>query len=114
MAGRAYWDGLLVRQLVDHFESSLHLTQTELLTIGLQCFLNRSYSTFMEADPIYALMTLARRRPKPDEKETLFEAFAQLSLLNDSNMLLERLISMLPPVRGTPWSNMEDFWNVKL
>lgn len=115
MAERAYTkDGLLVRQLVDHFEASLQLTQTELFTIGLECLLNRDYNLFFEADPIYALMTLARRRPRPNKDETLFEAFAQLSLLNDSNMLLERLLCTLPKTRGSPWSKIEDFWNVKL
>ncbi|CZR69076.1 uncharacterized protein PAC_18977 [Phialocephala subalpina] len=115
MAERAYIkDGVLVRQLVDHFEASLQLTQTELFTIGLECLLNRDYNLFFQADPIYALMTLARRRPRPNKDETLFEAFAQLSLLNDSNLLLERLLCTLPKARGSPWSKIEDFWNVKL
>jgi hypothetical protein len=115
MAERAYIkDGVLVRQLVDHFEASLQLTQTELFTIGLECLLNRDYNIFFKADPIYALMTLARRRPRPNKDETLFEAFAQLSLLNDSNLLLERLLCTLPKARGSPWSKIEDFWNVKL
>jgi hypothetical protein len=97
MAERAYMkDGELVRQLVDHFEASLQLTQTELFTLGLECLLNRIYNAFLPADTIYALMTLARRRPRPKKEETLFEAFAQLSLLNDSNQLLERLLCTLP------------------
>ena len=102
MAERAYQDGLLVRKLVDHFESSLHLTQIELLTIGLECLLNRKYSAHLKTDPIYALMTLSQRRPTLNADGTLFEAFAQLSLLNDSNMLLERLLCILPPIRGIP------------
>ena len=62
MVERAYIkDGLLVRQLVDHFESNLHLNHIELLTIGLECLMNRGTKTYREADPIYALMTLARR-----------------------------------------------------
>ena len=115
MAERAYMkDGILVRQLVDHFEASLQLTQTELFTIGLECLLNRDFGFYFQADPIYALMTLARRRPTPHKDQTLFEAFAQLSLLNDSNLLLERLLCTLPKTRGSPWYKIEDFWNVKL
>jgi len=107
-------DGLSVRQLVDHFESNLHLTQTELLSIGLECLMKKRFSKHATADPVYALMTLARRRPIPTKGETLFEAFARLSLLNDSNMLLERLICFLPPRRGEPWYKIEDFWGAKL
>ncbi|KAH7401165.1 hypothetical protein DE146DRAFT_782230 [Phaeosphaeria sp. MPI-PUGE-AT-0046c] len=114
MAERAYDNGMLMRQLVDHFESNVHLTQTELLSIGLECLLSRQFSEYYSADLIYALMTLARRRPVPAQDQTVFEAFAQLSLLNDSNLLLERLMCMLPPVRGTDWTHIKDFWDCKL
>ncbi|KAL5114122.1 hypothetical protein ACEQ8H_008006 [Pleosporales sp. CAS-2024a] len=114
MAERAYHNGALVRQLVDHFESNLVLTQTELLTIGLQCLLSRQFRAFFPADVMYALMTLARRRPVPSREQTMFEAFAYMSLLNDSNLLLERLVCLLPPVRGAHWTDMDDFWHCKL
>ncbi|KAJ3564391.1 hypothetical protein NPX13_g7864 [Xylaria arbuscula] len=114
MAARAYGaDGVRVRQLVDHFEASQQLTLTELLTIGLECLIHRQTYRFMPADQVYALMTMVRRRPKPDKNDTLFEAFAKLSLLNDSNSLLERLICILPECRGEPWYVMKDFWGVK-
>jgi len=115
MASRAYpQDGKLVRQLVDHFEGSQQLTPVELLSLGLECMVSRPKSAYSPADPIYALMALSRRRPKPNPGEGLFEAFAQLSLLNDSNALLERLICVLPPSRGEPWHTLQDFWGVKL
>ncbi|KAI1351200.1 hypothetical protein F5Y01DRAFT_315056 [Xylaria sp. FL0043] len=115
MAARAYGkDAGLVRQLVDHFEASQQLTLTELLTIGLECLVNRDTKSFMPADKVYALMTLVRRRPIPSKNDTLFEAFAKLSLLNDSNSLLERLICTLPEGRGLPWHTLKDFWGVKL
>lgn len=115
MASRAYpQDGKLVRQLVDHFEGSQQLTPVELLSLGLECMVSRPKSAYSPADPIYALMALSRRRPKPNPGEGLFEAFAQLSLLNDSNALLERLICVLPPARGEPWHTLQDFWGVKL
>jgi hypothetical protein len=116
MAARAYQgrDATLVRQLVDHFEASQQLTLTELLTIGLECLVNRETNPFMPADQVYALMTMVRRRPIPNKNDTLFEAFAKLSLLNDSNSLLERLICTLPRRRGEPWHKLEDFWGAKL
>jgi hypothetical protein len=114
MAERAYDNGMLIRQLVDHFESNLHLTQTELLSIGLECLLSRQFSEFYSADLIYALMTLARRKPVPAQHATVFEAFAQLSLMNDSNLLLERLMCMLPPTRGADWTAIKDYWDCKL
>ena len=116
MAARAYVgkDAMLVRQLVDHFEASQQLTLVELLTIGLECLVGRKYSERLRADPVYALMAMVRRRPIPNEEDTLFEAFAKLSLLNDSNSLLERLICILPHRRGEPWYKLEDFWGAKL
>ncbi|KAI0406826.1 hypothetical protein F4802DRAFT_77668 [Xylaria palmicola] len=116
MAARAYHgnDAALVRQLVDHFEASQQLTLTELLAIGLECLVKRETNTFMPADAVYALMTLVRRRPIPDANDSLFEAFAKLSLLNDSNSLLERLICTLPKRRGEPWHTLEDYWGAKL
>ncbi|KAI1123802.1 hypothetical protein F5Y10DRAFT_251074 [Nemania abortiva] len=116
MAARAYprKDAMLIRQLVDHFEASQQLTNTELLTLGLECLVNREKNFFMPADPVYALMTMARRRPIPNANDTLFEAFAKLSLLSDSNSLLERLICTLPRRRGEHWYKLEDFWGAKL
>lgn len=109
-------DGERVRELVDHFESSLHLTQIELLTRGLECLLERKFNEYSQADPVYALMTLARRRPIPYEGQSRFEAFAHLSLLNDSNMLLERLLCMLAPpeYENKPGPHICDAWGVRL
>jgi hypothetical protein len=72
------------------------------------------YTEFAHGDLSYALMGLLRRRPEVNMKDTNFEAFARLSLANDSNMLLERLISMLPPNRELPWHIIEDAWGAKL
>lgn len=114
IAYRAYpEDGEQVRQLVDHFESSVQLTQIELLTLGLECLRAREVKSYSKADVVYALMTMARLRPVPDPKKNVFEAFAQLSLLNDSNMLLERLMCVLPPGK-LGWDAVQDSWGVRL
>lgn len=117
MADIAYpADGERVRELVDHFEASVQLTQIELLTLGLECLRGRDKNQYSKADMMYALMTLARRRPVPYKGQSLFEAFAQLSLLNDSNMLLERLMCLLPPGRygEVEWYRFLDSWGVRL
>lgn len=106
-------DGDKVRELVDHFESTVHLTQIELLTLGLECLRGRERNPYSPADMVYALMTMARRRPVQRKGQTLFEAFAQLSLLNDSNMLLERLMCVLPP-GDCGWDAVQDSWGVRL
>jgi hypothetical protein len=118
---RAWKDAKAVRQLIDHYESSLILTPLELVTIALQCLQSRltemlrtGYRQYSPGDMSYALMGLLRRRPKVNRTDTDFEAFARLSLANDSNMLLERLICMLPLKRGLPWHEMTDAWGVRL
>jgi hypothetical protein len=120
-AARAWKDAKAVRQLIDRYESSLVLTSLELVTIALQCLqgrltemLHTGYIQYSPGDMSYALMGLLRRRPKVNRTDTDFEAFARLSLANDSNMLLERLICILPPKRGLPWHEMTDAWGVRL
>jgi hypothetical protein len=107
-------DAKWVQMLIDHYEGSLIMTPLELITIGLQCLQHRGTTDYAKGDLAYALMTLLRRRPEPKKNEPKFVAFAKLSLLNDSNMLLERLICVLPPKRGQDWVKIEDYWKVKL
>ncbi|GAW12858.1 hypothetical protein ANO14919_022290 [Xylariales sp. No.14919] len=115
MAARSVWpDTKLVRQLVDHYESSIHLTPLELVSIALECFSWRQTDQFNKGDISYALMGLLRRRPAVDKSDKGFEAFARLSLANDSDKLLERLICMQPTRRGAPWHKIRDAWGVKL
>ena len=47
-------------------------------------------------------------------KDSAFQAFARLSLANDSNMLLERMICVLPKTPFEPWHSLEDQWGVSL
>ncbi|KAI0144641.1 hypothetical protein GGR57DRAFT_481567 [Xylariaceae sp. FL1272] len=115
VAARCVWsDAKWVRNLVDHYESSIHLTPLELVSIALECFSSRETDQFSGGDIAYALMGLLRRRPAVVTKDTSFEAFARLSLANDSDKLLERLICMQPTRRDAPWHKIRDAWNVKL
>ncbi|KAI9745848.1 MAG: hypothetical protein M1818_000529 [Claussenomyces sp. TS43310] len=121
-AVEAYKNPKPIRQLIDHYEGSLILTPLELVTIGLECLQSRldemlikpDYRMWSGGDMSYALMALLRRRPKVNRADSAFEAFAKLSLANDSNKLLERLICMLPPDTNSSWHDMRDAWEVKL
>ncbi|KAI1810125.1 hypothetical protein GGS20DRAFT_568897 [Poronia punctata] len=115
IAARSVWpDAKLVRQLVDHYESSIHLTPLELVSIALECFSWRQTDQFNNGDMSYALMGLLRRRPAVVKSDKSFEAFARLSLANDSDKLLERLICMQPTRRDAPWHKIRDAWGAKL
>ncbi|KAK8244067.1 hypothetical protein HDK90DRAFT_144170 [Phyllosticta capitalensis] len=113
-APRAWKDAKLVRQLIDHYESSLHLTQLELLSIGLECFQSRQTDQRNEGDMAYALMGLLRRRPKVNKNDSGFNAFARLSLANDSDRLLERMLCMFHPQQDAAWFHIRDVWGARL
>ncbi|KAF4152479.1 hypothetical protein CNMCM6936_008043 [Aspergillus lentulus] len=110
----AWGDAPVSRQLIDHYEGSIILSPLELVSIGLQCFPNRDTTMFYQGDRSYALMGLLRRRPRVDESDSEFQAFCRLSLANDSNQLIERLICMLPRDMDLPWYRVEDYWNSNL
>ncbi|TKA61519.1 hypothetical protein B0A49_08340, partial [Cryomyces minteri] len=113
-AARVWSDALVARQLVDHFEGNLGLSRLELVILALQCLHSRNTTQYLKGDHSYALMGLLRLRPYVDQTDTAFQAFARLSLANDSDMLLERLICTLPKDPGQHWSCMDDAWNVNL
>lgn len=114
-ASRRVWsDAVLVRQLIDHYESSIHLQPVELVSIALRCFTRRHTGQWCPADIVYALMGLLRRRPAVCMSDTSFIAFAKLSLANDSEALLERFICLQPRRLGRSWHEQDDFWGCKL
>ncbi|KAK7527498.1 uncharacterized protein IWZ02DRAFT_429878 [Phyllosticta citriasiana] len=107
-------DAKLVQQLIDHYESSTHLMPLELLSIGLECFQSRQTDQRTRGDMAYALMGLLRGRPKVNKNDSAFEAFARLSLANDSGRLLECMICMLPPKPNAEWFHIRDKWSARL
>ena len=113
-AGEVWTDASASRQLLDHYEGNLILSSLELVTIALSCLYSRKTTEYLPGDHSYALMGLLRIRPKVEPKDTAFQAFARLSLANDNNMLLERLMCTLPKTPGQHWSDMSDAWDVNL
>jgi hypothetical protein len=110
-----YWeDHSLVGQLIDHYEGSVILSPLELITTALQCLQNRPTTEHLPGDLSYSLMGLLRQRPNVRKDDSAFQAFARLSLANDSNMLLERLICLLPRSAYDPWYSLYDHWGATL
>ena len=101
-------------QLIDHYENSVILTPLELVTVALQCLPKRKTTEYLEGDMSYILMGLLRQRPNVVRSDSAFQAFARLSLANDSNMLLERLICLLPHSLDDDWCSFSDAWSVML
>lgn len=102
------------RQLVDHYEGTLILSRLELVVLAFKCLKSRLGGTteYCKGDLSYALMGLLRQRPEVDKEDSAFQAFARLSLANDSDRLLERLICVLPKNCSEDWSAMNDAWDV--
>ena len=111
---KVWTDASLSGQLLDHYEGSVVLTPLELVTVALQCLGNRSTEKWLEGDLSYALMGLLRQRPAVVREDNAFQAFARLSLANDNNMLLERLICLLPETSEEPWYSLSDQWSASL
>ncbi|KAF2633545.1 hypothetical protein BU25DRAFT_427050 [Macroventuria anomochaeta] len=107
-------DAHTARQLIDHYEGSLILTQLELVTLALECLQKRDTNEYLRGDHSYALMGLLRTRPKIDPTDTAFQAFARLSMANGSDQLLERLICVLPRTPNQPWHSLDDAFGSKL
>ena len=107
-------DAPVARQLIDHFEGSLILSPMELSTIALRCLYSRQKGDYLKGDMSYALMGLMRKRPTIVASDSAFQAFARLSLANDSDMLLERLICIQPKSQEQAWYDMDDQFGVSL
>jgi hypothetical protein len=112
----AWDDARYTRQLMDHYEGSLILSPLELVVLALECLGRRDLNRnpYFDGDLSYVLMGLLRRRPEVHGDDSAFQAFARLSLANDSNMMLERLICVQPKHPGQLWLNTADAWDAKL
>lgn len=103
-------------QLVNHYLGNLSLSRIELSIIALKCLFSRSTNEggYHSGDHTYALMGLLRCRPQVDETDSQFQAFARLSLANDSDKLLERYLCTLPLSASQPWYEMSDAYQSSL
>jgi len=111
----AWPDPLVARQLVEHHAAlSLRLSRLELVKTALQCLMSRRFRELHPGDRVYVLMGLLRIRPPIDKTDSSFQAFARLSLPQDSDRLMERLICLLPPSPAQSWERIEDQYRASL
>ncbi|KAL2074862.1 hypothetical protein VTL71DRAFT_8641 [Oculimacula yallundae] len=82
------------RLLAEHYTGSLTLSRLELIQVGLSALRSRKWREFQQGDLAYALMTLLSKRPRMDPTDTELQALARLSLSNDSDRIVERMICM--------------------
>ena len=91
--------------LVKHYSNTLRLTDLQLFSCIVQALAEKSVSKinqptqvggYTQAAVAYAAMAMLSYQIEPDETETNFEAIARLSLVNDSDQLLERLACQWP------------------
>lgn len=103
-------------QLVSHYTNSIELSRLELSIIALKCLFSRSTTKggYLQGDHAYALMGLLRCRPPVDSTDSQFQAFARLSLANDSDKLLERYLCTLPLSSSQDWYDMSDAYHSSL
>lgn len=113
-AAKVWDDSEISRQMIDHYEGNLILSRLELVILALECLQTRNTMQYLPGDYSYVLMGLLRMRPRVDRTDSAFQAFARLSLANDSDRLLERLIGTLPAHSSQPWHSMKDAYGTKL
>lgn len=115
-AERAWDDAESVKDLVNHYEGSAILSPLLLIATALECFSRRKTDQFSPGDIAYAIMGLLpdRQRPKINQADSDFQAFARLSLAHDDGRFLERLICLLPPQKGAKWFETDDLWGARL
>ncbi|KAK0118596.1 hypothetical protein ONS95_007481 [Cadophora gregata] len=92
-------DGGPTRLLAEHFSGLLTLSRLEILSNAIVTLSDRfanNYKAFAKADIAYALMGLLHYHISKDKDDTPFQAIARLSLSNDSDRLIERMVCLFP------------------
>ena len=90
------------RILAEHYNGALTLSRLEFFSTALQALCDREATNlYTDADLAYCLMGLLHYRIEPDSTDSLFQALARLSLANDSDRLIERMICMYPKGYGS-------------
>ena len=96
-----YWkdesDEAPARILAEHYAGAITLSRLELFSTAITALSHRVTSRdFTGADMAYALMGLLHYRIDPDPTDDIFQVVARLSLANDNDRLIARLVAMFP------------------
>lgn len=104
------------RLLAEHYTGTLTLSRLELIQVGLTALRSRQWREFQRGDIAYALMTLLTKRPRMDPTDSEHQALARLSLSNDSDRIVERMVCMEQPrIPGAAgWFNTSDAMGANL
>lgn len=90
-------DNQPTRLLAEHYSNVLTLGRLELFSVALEALAQRyQRNSSINAELAYALMGLLHYRIEMRKTETLFQGLARLSLVNDSDRLVERMVCMFP------------------
>ncbi|KAI0151437.1 hypothetical protein BJ166DRAFT_536066 [Pestalotiopsis sp. NC0098] len=95
------------RLLAEHYTNLLTLSRLELFSTALDALWRRgevNYQFFTPNDVTYALMGLLHYRIRRDDTDTEFQSLAQLSLGNDSDNIVERMVSLYPDPTAGPFN----------
>lgn len=98
VTGRCSEDDWPIRILAEHFSGVLPLTRLELLPTIVNALAARNWKNVsrVHSDMAYAVMGFLHHRIERNEDDSLFQSLARLSLGNDSDHIVERMISFLP------------------
>ncbi|ROW08342.1 hypothetical protein VMCG_03075 [Cytospora schulzeri] len=99
-----YEGGSPLRVLAEHYSSLLTLSRLELLPtiISALAAMEWNNKAHSHSDLAYAVMGFLHYRLERNEDDTLFQSLARLSLSNDSDRIIERMISILPQAQRPP------------
>ncbi|MCJ1443915.1 MAG: hypothetical protein MMC23_004415 [Stictis urceolatum] len=97
-----FWlDSEELRILAEHYQGSITLSRLGLFSSAISALSHRTTTKdHTGADMGYALMGLLQYRIDPDPSDDLFQVIARLSLANDNDRLIERMVSMFPSSRN--------------
>lgn len=97
-----YEGGSPIRILTEHYSSLLTLSRLELFPLIVSALAAKGWTnkTPSHSDLGYAVMGFLHYRLERNEDDTLFQSLARLSLSNDSDRIIERMISILPQTQA--------------
>ena len=102
LAASVWTDGEVTRRLAEHYTGTLTLSRLELISLALKALISRRQERpFTPGDVAYSLMSLLNYRPRMNPEDNLFQALARLSLANDSDRIVERMVCLLPDLNQT-------------
>ncbi|CAI7624937.1 unnamed protein product [Penicillium glandicola] len=90
----------VIDHLINHYTGTLRLSELQLFTFAVQAMAQQTTGInikgYTTRDMAYAAMGLLSYRLTPNDTDNVFQAIARLSIVNDSNQLLERLLCLSP------------------